>query len=63
MEETTDEQMTHAEFKQWVEAMQHETWEMVKSCHEKKIEHSDIWAHQWIVFKRVNEVLKNVSCE
>lgn len=63
MEQTTDKQMTLAEFKQWLESMEQEARNMVKSCEGKSIEHSDIWAHQWVAYKWVLKQLNKVSCE
>ena len=63
MEQTTDKQMTLAEFKQWVESMEKLTWGMVTECKGKNIPHAEIWQNQWGVFSKVNEILKNVSCE
>ena len=55
--------MTLAEFKQWVESMEKLTWGMVTECKGKNIPHAEIWQNQWGVFSKVNEILKNVSCE
>jgi len=63
MEQTTDEQMTLAEFKQWVESMEQEARYMLNACDAKKIKHSDIWAHQWVTYKWVLKQLNKVVCE
>jgi hypothetical protein len=63
MEQTTDKQMTLAEFKQWLESMEQEAWTLVKSCEGKNIVNAEIWAHQWVAYKWVLKQLNNVVCE
>lgn len=63
MEQTTDKQMTLAEFKQWLESMEQEAWYILKSCQEKNIESSEIYQHQWVAYRWVLKQLNKVSCE
>jgi hypothetical protein len=63
MEQKTDKQMTLAEFKQWVESMEQEAWQMVARCRERNLDHGEIWQHQWVAYKWVLKQLNNVPCE